>query len=522
MRKIVEFAAAYDTKTANAFLQGAVQAESVSGFREAFKTFYGAGRLGKMSYDEYRQTAEGRIIGGKLTKEAAKAAFDGGRKAAEAEKASSVAQTPSVASKGRDSSPASGGAKREGNYKNSAAIDQAVDTMLELLAKKTGFDIERLQQVSGGKVEANGRFIRALCKMEISDNAQNFFGDLEHELTHGAAAFNPEGYSGYAGAVMQWYQQTYGSGSAMDRLQEIYDVYHQNDESFTMADALEEFTSEANAGLFSSEEGVRDFLQWLQSESGYTAEQKKTVLQKAAELLQKIFARIKELLRDGHLSSVAKDFAQAQADEASRLRQMFLEVLDGMEVREGATEQSGEKYSLKRMLGKSWDEQMKMLYDDKTVVHSDTLTFGEVPSFLVDVGIENKQLAIPLGVLSDGQSGRDANHSIRRKEVRALGKKIMNPSIVIDNVDRNSLVFVLNPEKGDVPILVAFRKNMVFDGDDVHAARSFHFQPSIDAMIRKLSDQSRVFINKNRLYNKCWGNQRAYERKKNKKVEHIW
>ncbi len=69
-----------------------------------------------------------------------------------------------------------------------------------------------------------------------------------------------------------------------------------------------------------------------QSESGYTAEQKKTVLQKAAELLQKIFERIKELLRDGHLSSVAKDFAQAQADEAAKLRQMFLKVLDGMEV----------------------------------------------------------------------------------------------------------------------------------------------------------------------------------------------
>ena len=32
---------------------------------------------------------------------------------------------------------------------------------------------------------------------------------------------------------------------------------------------------------------------------------------------------------------------------------------------------------------------------------------------------------------------------------------------------------------------------------------------------------SSFYITK-RLYNKCWGNQRAYERKKNKKVEHIW
>ncbi len=286
-------------------------------------------------------------------------------------------------------------------------------------------------------------------------------------------------------------------GSAMDRLQEIYDVYHQNDESFTMADALEEFTAEATAGLFSTEDGAQDFVRWLQNESGYTEGQKKTVLQKAAELFEKIINRIKALLQDGVLSSTAMDFAQAQADEAARLRQVFLKALDGMEVAEGAMEQSGEKFSLAKTMGKSWDEQMKMLYDEKTIVHSDTLTFGKVPSFLVDAGIENKQLAVPLGVLSNGQSGRDANHSIRRKEVRALGKKIMNPSIVIDNEDRNSLVFVLNPEKGDIPILIAFRKNMVFDRDDVHAARSFHFQPSIEAMISKLSDQSRVFINKN-------------------------
>lgn len=132
----------------------------------------------------------------------------------------------------------------------------------------------------------------------------------------------------------------------MDRLQEIYDVYHANDADFTMADALEEFTAEATAGLFSTEDGAQDFTRWLQNESGYTAEQKKTVLQKAAELFEKIINRIKALLQDGVLSSTAMDFAQAQADEAAKLRQVFLEVLDGMEVAEGSTEQSGEKFSI--------------------------------------------------------------------------------------------------------------------------------------------------------------------------------
>jgi len=60
--------------------------------------------------------------------------------------------------------------------------------------------------------------------------------------------------------------------------------------------------------------------------------------------------------RDGFPSSAQKRArsgkaatpTRAQADEAARLRQMFLDVLDGMEVAEGSTEQSGEKFSIKR------------------------------------------------------------------------------------------------------------------------------------------------------------------------------
>jgi hypothetical protein len=57
----------------------------------------------------------------------------------------------------------------------------------------------------------------------------------------------------------------------------------------------------------------------------------------------------KKSLKVRLLMLTAAGFAEAQADEATRLRQMFLDVLDGMEVREGATaEQREAKYSVKK------------------------------------------------------------------------------------------------------------------------------------------------------------------------------
>lgn len=105
---------------------------------------------------------------------------------------------------------------------------------------------------------------------------------------------------------------------------------------------------------------------------GYTAEQKKTVLQRIAELFQRIVERIKALISDGNLSDIAADFAEAQADEAARLRQMFLEVLDGMEVAEGATEEQREaKHAIKHpsFTEQQMEENKKELANMKSVYH---------------------------------------------------------------------------------------------------------------------------------------------------------
>lgn len=59
----------------------------------------------------------------------------------------------------------------------------------------------------------------------------------------------------------------------------------------------------------------------------------------------------------------AADFAAAQADEAARLRQMFLDVLDGMEVAEGTSEEN--KFSKKGLTQNGKTRYNKNRYTDE-------------------------------------------------------------------------------------------------------------------------------------------------------------
>lgn len=102
----------------------------------------------------------------------------------------------------------------------------------------------------------------------------------------------------------------------------------------------------------------------LQTESGYSQAQKKTILEKLSEWLLEIIDKIRELVAEGHLNDVSKEFANAQAEQFADVRQKFLQVLDEIEGVEGA---EGVKNSNKRLTnkgGKSYNKNST--YDEFT------------------------------------------------------------------------------------------------------------------------------------------------------------
>lgn len=90
------------------------------------------------------------------------------------------------------------------------------------------------------------------------------------------------------------------------------------------------------AAFCSTKDGVNDFLSWLENESGYSAENKKTILEKLSEWILEVIDAIRELVEGGNLNDVVKSFAKQELDRFSEIRGMFLEVLDKVEGVEGA------------------------------------------------------------------------------------------------------------------------------------------------------------------------------------------
>ena len=161
--------------------------------------------------------------------------------------------------------------------------------------------------------------------------------------------------------------------------------------------------------MFSTDEGVNDFINWLQEESGYSASEKKTVLERLTEWLLEIVDRIKEIISEGHLNGVAKDFAEAEAERYGDIRKQFLEALNEIKSAEGnkkSTAEGGVKYSFKNSKTGMANDKL-MPYDDELIATIKAKGGYIVDSFeklkdVVNIAFDNPNLkaTVYFGILS--------------------------------------------------------------------------------------------------------------------------
>ena len=369
--QIEQAAAAYkDEDTARIFTEGYREGVAVKSYDKAFSTFFAAGITGQ-TFAQVQTRAKGmmKFIG----EETAKQAFEAGKRVAGGAGTTTQAglrvaggdlsgRSPE---KQRPSREARQARSAEGAYYNRSAQSE-LDTVFHALAARTGLTIERHESVfarveQDGVVtqqEANGQFLAESFKLIVSANANSAFGTVIHELGHGVAAYNAEGYRGLLAAIRDWYMETEGIASYEDAIEGILNRYEGTKAQFSRADAEEEFFSEAMAGLFSTEDGAKQFLSWLNDESKVETNEKKSIIRKMADLLQELFDHIMALIRGGKLSKTAEDFAQMEADRAQMLRQDFLAALDVMRANaeKGTTAENGAKYSIDQNFKKVFDE----------------------------------------------------------------------------------------------------------------------------------------------------------------------
>lgn len=229
------------------------------------------------------------------------------------------------------------------------------------------------------------------------------------------------------------------------------------------------------------------------------------------EKIKDFFTGLVEKLRNAYQdaepdSEIAKILKRAIKDNEALAEAWASAVVDAGEnyqLQDGQKKNAreGERFSIRNTQNMSWQDQIRgALYGEKTIRRNDTLVAGTVSDFLVNDGVSQKPLAIPLSVLTKASSGKDVSHSIKKGKLAKLDSGIENAPLVIVNPGRNAIVYVTDIKQGGAPLLAAFNMDTEFDGDNVHKATSIHLQIDVQTMLNNLPAEATIYVqNKNEL-----------------------
>ncbi len=489
-RSLFTHAAAYDTETANIFVRGFNPSASVSSYKTAFKAFYSAGAASADITFSQAMKKYGELTKYMADKDVAKKAFDLGR--AERTKAdASVKQKKQT-----------GAHPAKGTYQSKTVSvgAEAIDEFYTAITKKTGIDIDRVHNISNNKKQvANAQYDPTKHKMTVSASAENELQASVHELTHAAFAYNTEKMKPVKKAVIDYFL----SQNSESEFEEILHQYGASYEGDSRADIEEEFVADALGGMFTTEEGVQDFLDWLQNESGYNANEKKTILQRITEWLNDIIEAIRDIMNGGELNGAGKLFAKENCDELTKIRKMFLEALDGAgeNYREGGAVEGDVRNSIKVTQHMEYAEQIDKLFN-KTLSRSDSLYIGIPSSKLQQVGFSNNPFAMNQADLrksneKTAKNKKYSRHGVSRKFFKLMPEHLNEAVIFIENENGITIVTeypMLDTKEQLSYVAAGVKPDTAMEDDVVNLIKSVYPLDDFKTRIMRIAENGKLII----------------------------
>lgn len=211
----------------------------------------------------------------------------------------------------------------EGEYKNISDSDSTIDDVFIKVAKKTRVDIERH---SDGRQGGNGQFIPSLAKIIINADGSGEYNALLHELGEFGLAYNEQEYKNVQAAIRDWYVSYKGADNFNALVDAYIDTYTKAEGSKTRAEAIDELTNDAVSGLFSTDEGVEQFANWLSDNK--TEAEKKSIIETITEFLKSVIEKIKSVIATSNLQTAARNAMEMEQKRADHIRKQFLNMLD--------------------------------------------------------------------------------------------------------------------------------------------------------------------------------------------------
>lgn len=390
-------------------------------YTTAIQNFYDAGRSGALSYEQAMELNQNRAA--VLQQDSVlRRAWELGQKVA-----NPVYDTP-------------GGGRVEGQvqYESGAETNTVLDdTVLQAAAHKLGVNIKVVQELTddaGGK--ANGRWAAAMSEIALGENSSNAYQTLAHEMTHYMGSYNPEGWQRLRSSALEWYAQQGGqrTGEDMARYEAAYGDY---------AKGADEAARDILSGVMSTEGGVRSFLAYLSTESGYTVQEQKTILQTLREMLDTLLEKVRGLLRGGDATVTAAQARQMaeRADQLEARRALINDYLYELDNARQNAEQAGLQLSAKEnapaasrseaeySINPEFEREIRE-WDAEGRNESKIFTLGTTSEVLQSIGVRDRSIVMLSGKIR--KILRD-HPSMTMDMIRQIPAMLEHPALVLES-----------------------------------------------------------------------------------------
>lgn len=369
MRNLYNFAATFDdTKAANAVIEN-YNGESMPTYLESAAVFYNAGKLGKTSYESIMNNPVNARIVSEMSPSTLLEMYYLGENS----------RNPVVQNSDMQQAVKMGSGSVIDNRLDKS--DNRMKSVAELVAKKTGLDIELNDELSHGE---NGNFQKALSRIALAKKTgkgtdTNEYTTLVHELGEFSEAYNHEGMQKVVDTVLNYVTTKEGAAYLTNTIEQYHKAYKTVEKGKTYEDSANEYVFDYVAGLFADQKGVEAFSKYLSE--NMTESEHKSILKTIADFFKGVYDQITSYLNEHVLSSTAKKALRADAEEAQRIRDMFLGELTKAQEnykRENVTAEEGEHYSIKVIPAEKYRE----------LGGTETLDIDSEKTFSLDVNME--------------------------------------------------------------------------------------------------------------------------------------